>query len=145
MVLLALTPALWSPVGPPGVAVFVILAHLHPVRAAPALGRLSLPVSGLNPQGKALQHCLEACQQPAFVSIAQGQLHLAAAQLQVHIDAGRRLGKWWGGDCGLRLCALASGASLQRGLGQLPCPASNGRTEAMLAEVVGCLLIVAAR
>src|SRR5262249_35824504 len=93
--LLALAPALLGPVGPPRAAGFGRVLHLDAVLWAPA-GGPALCIGRLYDQGEALQHRFQPCQQSAFVTVTQGQLHLAAAHLQVHVHTGRCLGKWWG-------------------------------------------------
>src|SRR5947207_7055546 len=48
-------------------------------------------IGGLDHQGKPLEHRVEPLQQPALVAVAQRQLHLAAAELEVDVDTRWRL------------------------------------------------------
>src|SRR5947209_7043143 len=100
-------------------------------------GALRGGVCGRGVHREPLEHCIQPRQQPAFVTVAQGQLHLAAADREVHVHAGRCLRQ------GRRGCWMAGCLSLaisvsHLGLDQLLCPSRNRGTEAMLAKAVWC-------
>ena len=55
-------------------------------------------IGGLNHEGKLLEHRFEPLQQPALVTVAQGELHLAAGELDVDVDTRWRFRQRRGGD-----------------------------------------------
>jgi hypothetical protein len=141
VVLLALAPAVRHSVGPSGAAVFVVLAHLHAVLVALAFWPC-LCIGGLDHQGEALEHRVQPCQQPAFVTVAQGQLHLAASNAEVDVDTRWRFREWRGGCWrrSLRWCEVAGPCSLAIGSRVGPaavCPHHTGAI-APAAAVLHC-------
>ncbi len=71
----------------------VVQLHGHAM-----LGAVWCFIGRLDHEREPLQHRFEALQQPALVAVAQGQLHLAAAELKVHVDTRWRFRQRRGGD-----------------------------------------------
>src|SRR5262245_30438370 len=73
----------------PGTALVVLLCHFHAMLQAPALRRGLCGRRRLNWEPR--QQGGQTLQEPAFITIPQGDLHLAASEGDVTVDRGRRL------------------------------------------------------
>ena len=123
----------------PRAAVFAgVELHGHAMRGALRCG----VVCGLGRHGEPLQHRFETLQQPALVTVAQRELHLAAGELDVDVDTRWCLRQRHAGDRqrGLRWGWLARRGRLAVGsfpLRPYPCrnPLGDARGDAVLAPM----------